>query len=147
MTVWNHIEVLGVKIPNKIAKSYCPIFSFWRWNFQDRNFTVSTDFFTHHQFELVNYRRHIMTLLRCWKFDFGWRKPTSESLTKRKVVFSKSCPIFKYELLWTQIWQIGWNVCLEINQSVNWSWYETKLRYWESKSRRKLQNHIVPLPQ
>jgi len=53
MMVWNQIEVLGVKIPNKIAKSYCPnlcpIFSFWRWNFQDRNFTVLTDFFTRNQ--------------------------------------------------------------------------------------------------
>ena len=30
-------------------------------------------------------------------------------------------------------------------KSVNWWWYETKLRYWELKSRIKLQNHIVPI--
>ena len=47
-----------------------------------------------------------LTRLRCWKFDFDWRKLTAESLTKQKVVFSnaKLCPIF-----WTHdIWQIKW---------------------------------------
>ena len=30
----------------KIGKSYCPIFSFWSWNFQGRNVTVLTEFLT-----------------------------------------------------------------------------------------------------
>ena len=85
-----------------------------------------------------------MTRLGCWQFDLGRRKPTVKSL-KRKGIFSKVCPIFKYEIFLTQIWQIGWNFCPETNQSVDWWWYETKLRYWESKSWIKFQNHIVPI--
>ena len=51
--VWNQIEVLELKIPKKILKTYClilcPILSFWKWNFQDRNFTVLTEFLIRNQ--------------------------------------------------------------------------------------------------
>ena len=33
-----------------------------------------------------------MTRLRCWKFDFGRRKPTAESLKNEKLYFQMSVP-------------------------------------------------------
>ena len=137
------------RVIGDLARSvaFCPIFGFWRWNFQDRHFTGLTEFLARNQ--LVS--QLVIDLIwhdwgsGTWKFDFGRRKHTAENL-KRKFIFSKLCPIFKYENLWTQIWQIGWNFCPETNYSVNWWWYETKLGYWKSKSRRKLKNYVVPWP-
>ena len=73
-------------------------FLFWRWNSQDRLFTVLTKFLTRNQLASQLYYTPHITRLRCWKFYFSLRIEAQS----RKLSKPKSC-IFK-SLSHFQIW-------------------------------------------
>ena len=91
--VWDQIKLLEVEIPEKIEKSYCPnlcpILSFWRQKLPGPKF---------HSFDQILLKKPISQSTINVKWHNWGRSlistrgsPQQKRLTKRKVVFWKSC--------------------------------------------------------